>query len=92
MNKTIFEITKMDCPSEENLIRMKLDGISSIANLDFDIPNRKRKRKPKKATLVCTCNQFCFFHYRNDNRNYLKINGTCCRQFGYACRQFRVRN
>ncbi|PKH52880.1 cation transporter [Tenacibaculum sp. Bg11-29] len=41
MNKTIFEITKMDCPSEENLIRMKLDGISSIANLEFDIPNRK---------------------------------------------------
>ncbi|MCL7762835.1 cation transporter [Polaribacter sp. Z014] len=41
MNKTIFEITKMDCPSEENLIRMKLDGIASIANLDFDIPNRK---------------------------------------------------
>jgi len=41
MKKTIFEITKMDCPSEENLIRMKLDGISSIANLDFDIPNRK---------------------------------------------------
>lgn len=41
MNKTIFEIPKMDCPSEENLIRMKLDGISSIVNLDFDIPNRK---------------------------------------------------
>ncbi|GAL67119.1 cation transporter [Jejuia pallidilutea] len=41
MQKTIFEISKMDCPSEENLIRMKLDGISSIANLDFDIPNRK---------------------------------------------------
>src|SRR5210317_1063548 len=41
MKKTIFEITKMDCPSEENLIRMKLDGISSIANLEFDILNRK---------------------------------------------------
>ncbi|TDQ27522.1 cation transporter [Tenacibaculum caenipelagi] len=41
MNKTIFEITKMDCPSEENLIRMKLEGISNIAHLDFDIPNRK---------------------------------------------------
>ncbi|KJD31192.1 cation transporter [Tamlana sedimentorum] len=41
MKKTTFEITKMDCPSEENLIRMKLDGISSIVNLDFDIPNRK---------------------------------------------------
>lgn len=31
----------MDCPSEENLIRMKLDGISGIQSLDFDIPNRK---------------------------------------------------
>ena len=31
----------MDCPSEENLIRMNLEGISSIANLNFDIPNRK---------------------------------------------------
>ncbi|APS40624.1 cation transporter [Salegentibacter sp. T436] len=41
MNKSIFEISKMDCPSEENLIRMKLDEISSIKNLDFDIPNRK---------------------------------------------------
>ena len=41
MNKTVFEITKMDCPSEENLIRLKLEGISSIAHLDFDIPNRK---------------------------------------------------
>lgn len=30
----------MDCPSEENLIRMKLEGIAGIRNLDFDIPNR----------------------------------------------------
>lgn len=41
MYKTIFKITKMDCPSEENLIRMKLDDILSIAYLEFDIPNRK---------------------------------------------------
>ena len=41
MEKTIFEIPKMDCPSEENLIRLKLDGIEEIKNLDFDIPNRK---------------------------------------------------
>ena len=41
MYKTIFEITKMDCPSEENLIRMKLEGVSGIENLDFDIPKRK---------------------------------------------------
>lgn len=31
----------MDCPSEENLIRIKLDGILSIKNLEFDIPSRK---------------------------------------------------
>jgi Co/Zn/Cd efflux system component len=41
MEKTIFEITKMNCPSEEYLIRLKLGEISSIENLDFDIPNRK---------------------------------------------------
>ena len=29
----------MDCPSEENMIRMKLDG-EQFAKLDFDIPNR----------------------------------------------------
>jgi len=28
--KSIFEITKMDCPSEENLIRTKLDGMKGI--------------------------------------------------------------
>ena len=31
----------MDCPSEENLIRMKLDGNSDIEYLEFDIPNRQ---------------------------------------------------
>ena len=31
----------MDCPSEENLIRIKLDGIPEIKNLDFDIPKRR---------------------------------------------------
>ncbi|MEL0454775.1 cation transporter [Flavobacteriaceae bacterium SZ-1-7] len=41
MEKTLFEITKMDCPSEENLIRMKLQGVSDIKNMLFDIPNRK---------------------------------------------------
>ncbi|MEL7219927.1 MAG: cation transporter [Bacteroidota bacterium] len=41
MYKTIYEIAKMDCPSEENLIRMKLDSIATIKHLDFDIANRK---------------------------------------------------
>lgn len=31
----------MDCPSEENLIRLKLDGIKDISRLDFDIENHK---------------------------------------------------
>lgn len=40
MEKTIFEIPQMDCPSEENLVRLKLEGIPEIKNLDFDIPMR----------------------------------------------------
>lgn len=30
----------MDCPSEENVIRMKLEGLQTIKKLDFDIENR----------------------------------------------------
>lgn len=41
MQKTTFEISQMDCPSEEALIRMKLESISGIQYLNFDIPNRK---------------------------------------------------
>lgn len=40
MKKTLFNITKMDCSSEEQLIRMKLENLPSIHQLDFDIPNR----------------------------------------------------
>ena len=41
MDKAVFKITKMDCPSEENLIRIKLNDIESIQDVDFDIENRK---------------------------------------------------
>lgn len=41
MNKSIYKIAKMDCPSEEQLIRLKLNGIEQIQQLKFDIPNRK---------------------------------------------------
>lgn len=41
MNKTMFHIAKMDCPSEEQLIRVKLQDFDTIYSLDFDIPNRK---------------------------------------------------
>ncbi|WP_269685080.1 cation transporter [Flavobacterium lacustre] len=40
MNKTTFQISKMDCPAEENIIKMKLNGFTEIAALAFDIPNR----------------------------------------------------
>ena len=41
MFKSTFYISKMDCPSEESLIRMKLEGLSSIKTLVFEIENRK---------------------------------------------------
>ena len=41
MNKTTYTITKMECPSEEQLIRMKLEPLQQIKQLDFDIPARK---------------------------------------------------
>lgn len=41
MQKTTFTVSKMDCPAEENLIKLKLDEISEIKKLVFDIPNRK---------------------------------------------------
>ncbi len=41
MNKSTFKINKMDCPTEENLIRIKLYEIKGIKNLDFDLAARK---------------------------------------------------
>jgi Co/Zn/Cd efflux system component len=31
----------MDCPSEENLIRLKLDGLPGVRKLEFDLDSRK---------------------------------------------------
>ncbi len=41
MDKSLFKISKMDCPSEEAIIRMKLESVGQIVKLDFDIPGRK---------------------------------------------------
>lgn len=40
MYKTVFHISKMDCPSEENLIRIKLGNLNTIQFLEFDLANR----------------------------------------------------
>lgn len=36
-----FAVPKMDCPSEENLIRMALSGMGNVQSLDFDLANRQ---------------------------------------------------
>lgn len=41
MKKAIFTISKMDCPSEEQLIRMKLEGFQNIRQLTFEIAERR---------------------------------------------------
>jgi len=41
MNKTIFKVPKMDCSAEENLIRMKLENISSVYDMNFDLSRRE---------------------------------------------------
>lgn len=41
MLKSQFQIAKMDCPSEESLIRMKLGAFSGIRHLDFDLEQRR---------------------------------------------------
>lgn len=59
MNKSVFRISKMDCPSEEQLIRMKLGGLDLIRSLDFDIPNR----------------QLTVFHSGNSNQIFEELEG-----------------
>lgn len=38
--KSVFSIPKMDCPSEERLIRMSLDGLPEVSDLRFDLQAR----------------------------------------------------
>jgi len=38
-----FTVPKMDCPSEERIVRMSLENIRPSVALEFDIPNRKVK-------------------------------------------------
>jgi len=41
MNKTTYNIDKMDCLSEEQIVRLKLEGLHNIKALNFEIPQRK---------------------------------------------------
>lgn len=41
MLKSAYHISKMDCPSEENMIRIKLEDLTEIKKLDFDLESRQ---------------------------------------------------
>lgn len=41
MEKTTFKILKMDCPAEEQLIKLNLEEFNKIHSLNFDLNNRK---------------------------------------------------
>ncbi len=41
MLKSVYHISKMDCPSEENTIRLKLDGLTDVVKLEFDLDSRQ---------------------------------------------------
>lgn len=36
-----YNVSKMDCPSEERIIRMVLGGFDNVLSLSFDLTNRK---------------------------------------------------
>jgi len=41
MLRSDYHISKMDCPSEEELIRLKLDGLRDMRKLEFDLDSRR---------------------------------------------------
>ncbi|MEO9021866.1 MAG: cation transporter [Ginsengibacter sp.] len=41
MNKSTYNIAKMDCLSEEQIVRMKIEGLHNVKSLEFEIPQRK---------------------------------------------------
>ena len=40
LTKSTYRISKMDCSAEEQMVRMKLESLSNIKKLDFDLTNR----------------------------------------------------
>lgn len=41
MNKSVFQVAKMDCPAEEQLIRLHFTNRPAVAQLRFDLPGRQ---------------------------------------------------
>jgi Co/Zn/Cd efflux system component len=40
LRRSVFRIPKMDCPTEEQIVRMALDGLDGVRELSFDLPGR----------------------------------------------------
>lgn len=40
MKRSVFDVPRMDCPSEERMIRLALNDVEGIATLKFDLPAR----------------------------------------------------
>ncbi|MEP0546371.1 MAG: cation transporter [Rhodothermales bacterium] len=41
MNRTTFHVPKMDCAAEEQVVRMRLEGMGSVRRLAFDLSARR---------------------------------------------------
>ncbi|WP_220808105.1 cation transporter [Noviherbaspirillum aridicola] len=41
LQRSTFSVPKMDCPSEENMIRMALQGLPDLRSLSFDLSKRE---------------------------------------------------
>ncbi len=39
--RTVFHVPRMDCPSEERLVRLSLRDVEGVAALEFDLPRRR---------------------------------------------------
>jgi Co/Zn/Cd efflux system component len=53
--RSVFDVPRMDCPSEERVIRMSLDSVEGVAALEFDLGRRRLSivhRGPVEALLA----------------------------------------
>lgn len=54
-NTVVLYIEKMDCPTEESLIRQKLEGMEGVESLDFNLIQRRltvRHRLPAPESII----------------------------------------
>lgn len=41
LKASVFSIPRMDCPSEEHIVRIALEHLKNVKKLSFDLPNRR---------------------------------------------------